>query len=253
MHNKPLPPAASNATRGMGRLRVGRLIVIVWSLAVGVLAVPAASGAQESVVISGGGELDVASYGYLSATLALPGQIGQGPAVRVSGFGGDYSYRGGSLDRRIDAQFGGAEVDGVYQFTQGGLWINGVVGGRYVDTQFNPNDPGNRRRGSQGEVAVGTDGGYASGPWRTDWYASYGTRLDDYEARLSLTHAIDSRLRLGAEGDVEGDPTYTQERVGPYLGVGVAKNSEIQLSAGVSDGSDRGAGGYLRIGFYGGF
>jgi hypothetical protein len=256
MHSKTTRTAASAAARGKRRSAVGRVAMMFGLMALGSLAAPVASWAQdqESVVVSGGGELDVASFGYLSATAALPGsQIGTGLAIRGSGFGGDYSYRGGPLHSRIDAQFGGGEVDAVYQITSGGLWINGVVGGRYVDTHFSPNDLGNRRRGSQGEVALGVDGGDVAGPWRTDWYGSYGTRLNDYEARLSLTHAIGGHMRLGAEADVEGDPTYNQERIGPYLGVGLGKNAEVQLSAGFSEGSARPAGGYLRMGFYHGF
>lgn len=223
--------------------------------AIASLAAPGAAWSQQHVVVFAGGEVDNASFGYVGGTFALPGaEIGHGFAVRVSGFGGGYGYTGGPLIQHINGVFGGTEVDGVYQFSQGGLWINGVVGGRYVDTRLSPGDPTNRRNGEQWEVALGLDGGYVSGPWRTDWYGSYGTRLDDYQARLSLTHALGGGAwRAGVEGAVDGDPAYNAERVGPYVGYVFAKNAEVQFSAGFSDSSFRGAGGYARVGFNEGF
>jgi hypothetical protein len=235
--------------RVRGRLCLAGVIAIAMSA---VLAAPSPSRAQEKVVISGGGDVDNASDGYLGATVALS-HIGEGLAVRGSGFGGAYDYRGGPANQRIDATFAGAELDLIYQFANDGFWINGGVGGRYVDTTLHPNDPGNRRRGSQGEVALVVDGGDVSGPWRGDWYAGYGTRLDDYQARVSLTHALDAPWRAGLEVGAEGDPTYNEQRVGPLVAYAFSKSGEVQVSGGFSDGSVRGPSGYLRVGFYSGF
>jgi hypothetical protein len=218
------------------------------------LAAPNPVRAQERVIISGGGDLDNSSDGYVGATVALPdSQIGQGLAVRGSVFGGTYDYRGGASNQRINARFGGGELDLIYQLTRGGFWLNGGIGGRYVDTTLSPRDPSNRRSGSQGEVALVVDGGYVSGPWRTDWYASYGTRLEDIQGRLSLTHALAGPWRGGLEAEAEGDPTYGEQRVGPIAAFAFSKSSEVQVSGGFSDGTVRGLGGYMRVGFYTGF
>ncbi|HXQ14965.1 MAG TPA: cellulose biosynthesis protein BcsS [Caulobacteraceae bacterium] len=211
---------------------------------------------KDLVVVSGGVDIDVATFGYGGATFAVPGfSIGQGPAVRVSGFGGVYSFNsgGGPVRGKVDARFGGGEGDVLYQFSSSNLWVNLGAGARYVDTTFSPKQPTNRRRGAQWEPALVIDGGAANGPWRGDWFASYGTTLSDYEVRASLTHTVTSNIRLGLEGETDGDPTYEEERVGPYAGLSLARNAEIQVSAGVSAGSARSTGAYGRLGFYAGF
>jgi hypothetical protein len=217
------------------------------------LAAPTRSTAQEAIVLSGGGEFDVASFGYGGATFAVPGfTIGSGPAVRVSGFGGVYSFHA-SGNQKVDASFGGGEADVLYQWSNPNFWLSAGVGARYVDTTFSPRQPNNRRSGAQWEPALVVDGGAANGPWRGDWFASYGTTIEDYEVRASVTHTIGGPLRLGVEGETDGDPTYNEERLGPYLGISTGRNSEIQVSAGASAGSARSTGAYGRLGFYRGF
>ena len=236
---------------------LGALSSILSSLALAgaCLFAPAASWAQERVDLFAGGTLDVASVGYLGATIALPGStIGQGLAVRASAFGGGFNYIGGPLSQRIDGQFSGGEVDAMYQYTNSGFWADIGVGGRYVHTTLTPNDPTNRRRGDKGELSLVTDGGNIAGPWRVDWYGGYGTSLDDYQARLSLTHALSSPYwRGGVEAYAEGDPTYNIQRIGPLVAFTYAQRSEIQVSAGYSEGSARRSGAYLRVGVNKGF
>lgn len=207
--------------------------------------------AQARVQVFAGGQLDFASFGFVGGTAPLPGAtLGHGPAVRVSAFGGSYDYRGGPSNGVVDGSFAGAQVDALYQATGRNWWFDGGVGARYIDTHLSPFDRGNRRHGAQVEAAISADGGGVRGPWRADYYGSYGTRLDDYALRASLTHAITDRLRAGGEVSAEGDPTYDLQRVGPYVGFGLDRWSEVQASAGVSHQSGRDVGGYLRLSVY---
>ncbi len=203
----------------------------------------------QNFLLSAGGQIDFSRSGYVGATVPLPGGvIGRGLALRGSGFGGDYTYD--SASRKIDGSFWGGQLEGVYQLTRPGAWLDLTAGVRYVDTSLTPFDRGNRRHGSQAEPEFSTDGGLVSGPWRTDLYGSYGTRLEDYAVRASLTHNLAPRLRGGAEVSFEGDPTYNLQRVGPYVGYYLDRRSELQLSAGVSHQSGEGEGGFLRVQIY---
>ena len=250
--------SSANAVRSTRRL--------LWGVAGGVLLVGAAhaqiapagalTGARtsdeppgQSFLLSAGGQVDFSKAGYIGATVPLPGSsIGKGFALRGSGFGGDYSYA--SNGGTIDGSFWGAQLEGIYQFTRPGMWLDVGAGVRYVDTTLSPFDRSNRRHGSQAEPEFSADGGAVRGPWRTDFYGSYGTRLDDYAVRASLTHAITGRFRAGGEVSFEGDPTYDLQRVGPYIGYSFDRRSEVQMSVGVSHQSGEGEGGFLRIGLY---
>jgi hypothetical protein len=212
--------------------------------------VPAVARAQDPLVVFAGGTYDSASFGNIGAQVGLSGPSAtQGFAVRGSGFLGQYGYHE-SPGTRVGAHFAGGELDGVYQFTGGWGYADLFAGARYIDTRLNPIDMGNRRLGGQTEAVVGADGVRQFGPWRTDWYGAYGTRLDDYQTRISLTHRVNDTWRLGAEAAFEGDPTYNLQRFGPYLGFRLGARSEIQASAGVSHQSGLGEHAYARINWY---
>ena len=220
-------------------------------LVVGVVALGSAwhARADDHVVIYGGGQYDAASYGSAGFAAALPGSsIGHGFAIQASGAGGSYSYDSNTTRHR--ATFGGGELAGLYEYSQGGFWINGGVAVRYDSTSISPTDPSNRRQGAQWQAALIVEGGEVVGPWRTDWYGAYGTRLQDYQVRASLSHVVSGPVRLGAEVGAEGDPTYNLQRIGPYGAVSVGRNAEVQISAGLSERSYRDPGAYLRVGFY---
>ena len=212
-------------------------------------AAPVQDVSGDHILAFGGGEINFADSGFVGAMIPLPSaRIGNGFAVRGSGFGGDYSYE--SSGSKINGTFYGGQVEGVYQFSGSGFWFDVGAGGRYVDTHLTPFDASNRRHGAQGEFEVSVDGGAVRGPWRTDYYGSYGTRLDDYAGRISLTHAITDKFRVGAEVGAEGDPTYDLQRVGPYVGYAFNRRSELQMTVGVSRQSGEGEGGYLRVLYY---
>jgi hypothetical protein len=88
------------------------------------------------------------------------------------------------------------------------------------------------------------------GPWRFDWYGSYGVRLSDFQARISLTRDVGPTLRAGLEAAAETDPTYDLERIGPYAALKLDARSEVQASVGVSRQSGRAAAAYARISVY---
>lgn len=227
-----------------------RVLALFLAIGLGVTASPdPARAAQNTVTVYAGGQFGFSNYGYLGGTFALPGSsIGNGFAIRTVGFTGGYDYLHSST--LVHAYFSGAEVDALYQFSSKDFWNEFSAGARYADTSLSPYDPTNRRRGSQVEFAAGVDGGTVSGPWRVDWYGSYGTFLEDYAARLSLTHTLAPGVRFGAEGYAEGDPTYDLRQVGPYLGIGLGANAELQFSGGFSWQTGRGSRPYLRASVY---
>jgi hypothetical protein len=194
--------------------------------------------------IFAGADAGFSSYAYLGGGFPLIDGFG----VRASAFYGGYKYESGGLGR-VDARFGGAEAEVLYQFRRNGAWLDAGVGVRDIDTALTPFDSGNRRHGDQAEPVVVVDGGHVSGPWRFDGYGSYGARLDDYLVRGSLTHAVGGPWRLGLEGSGDGDPTYKEERVGPLGAVRFGSSSEALVSAGFAHQSGRGDGAYVRIGF----
>ena len=207
--------------------------------------------AQSDVTVFVGGKLDVADSAYAGASVGLPGSVdGKGWALRGSVYAGGYDYQSGPTT--IDADFTGGQAELIYRYGSGPTWGSVGVGYRYVDTDLSPGDAGNRRDGGQGEMIVSLDGGHVAGPWRVDWYGSYGFQLDDYDALASLTHTVGSsgRVRAGLEIAADGDSNYSAYHIGPVLGVKVGDQSEFQISAGLSDGDDRGSDGYVRVGFY---
>ena len=220
-------------------------------VALGVVGWSGTAAAQSDVTVFAGGKLDVADSAYAGVTIGLPGSVdNKGWAVRGAVYTGGYDYLNGSTT--INADFTGGQAELIYRFGSGPTWGSVGVGYRYVDTDLSPGDPGNRRDGGQGEMMVSLDGGHVAGPWRADWYGSYGFQLDDYDAFASLTHTVGAsgRVRAGLEVAADGDSNYSAYHVGPIIGVKIDDKSEVQFSAGYSDGDDRGSDGYVRIGFY---
>lgn len=190
--------------------------------------------ADDHLEFFAGGQLDYSNFVFMGATVAVPGAtIGHGFAVRGLVSTGGYSYSNTTLGI-VKANFGGGELDGVYQLTHGTFWGNFGVGVNDTYTGLTPDDLGNRRRGNQAELRLSLNGGNISGPWRIDYDGFYGTRLNDYAARLGLTHSLSSQWRLGAEFYAEGDPTYNLYAVGPYAGVMIGPRNEITFSGGES-------------------
>ncbi|MBV8373719.1 MAG: cellulose biosynthesis protein BcsS [Candidatus Eremiobacteraeota bacterium] len=222
------------------------------AVAIGALAAvsPAAACADDHVALFAGAQGDYSNYVYLGATVAVPGAtIGNGLAFRGIVDTGGYNYIDDPLGL-VKANFSGAELDAMYQFSTKSFWSDFGAGANYTYTGLTPNDPTNRRAGHQVEFRLSLDGGAVGGPWRADWTGYYGTRLYDYAGRLGFTHAVSPNWRLGVEGYAEGDPTYHLNQIGPYAGVQFSPKSELQFSGGWSWESGFNPRNYVRASFY---
>lgn len=186
----------------------------------------------DQVQVFGGGQAAFSNYVFFGATAALPGStLGDGLALRGLVETGGYDYISSNLGT-VKANFGGGELDAVYQLSHKSFWSDFGLGVNDTYTGLVPYDPGNPLRGEQAELRISLDGGKISGPWRADWLGYYGTRLEDYQWLLGLTHALSPSWRLGAEVYGDGNPTYSEHQLGAYAGVGFGKLSELQFSAG---------------------
>jgi hypothetical protein len=200
-------------------------------------ALPAAVLADDNnVELFAGGQLDFANYVFIGATVSLPrpptnNGTNNGFAIRGELDTGGYNYISGDLGT-VKGNFGGGELDGVYQVEHKNLFADFSLGVNDTYTNLVPNDPTNKLRGNQTELRVGTDGSSLSGPYRLDWYGYYGPKLEDYAAFIGGTHSLSPIWRLGLEGYSEGNPSYSLYQVGPYAGFAFDKTSEIDFSVG---------------------
>lgn len=193
---------------------------------------PIAARADNNVEFFAGGQFDFSNYVFVGATVPLrQPSAGSGFAVRGLVDTGGYNYVNSQLGT-IKANFGGGELDAVYQLTRKNTWSDFAVGVNDTYTGLAPYDTSNRLRGEQVELRVSIDGGDIGGPWRVDWFGYYGPRLQDYEALIGGTHSLSPIWRLGAQVYSEGNPSYRLYQIGPYAGLSYAKDSELQFSAG---------------------
>ena len=207
----------------------------------------ASAHAQDRGVWFAGGTLSNDESAYAGVVVALPGAaLGRGLAARVSGSAGRYSYRTGG--RTIDGEFAGGEIALVQQFSGAWGYANLGAGPRYTDTRLDPDDPDNDRRGGDWDAGVTTDGGLGARRWRLGWFGSYGILLEEYQARLDVTHALGERFRLGLEAGIQGDPTYTR---GLFGAVGIARlggGFELRVAGGATEQEGRSARAYGSVG-----
>jgi hypothetical protein len=190
---------------------------------------------------------DSASSGYAGAMMALgDGSLGRGLALRASVNGGHYAYETGT--NRIKADYGGGEVAAVYQTSGDWGWANFSMGPRYTYTSLRPVDPNNDRRGSRWDLGFQTDGGRELTNWRLAWLGSYGIRDKAYQAHLQWGRKLaQSSRRVGIEGGVQGDDTYTKRMLGGFFATPIAKDLELQIGAGGTDQKGRGTRPYISL------
>jgi Cellulose biosynthesis protein BcsS len=227
-----------SASRGLARGAA------VCALALAATMLPAAACADPLPQMFVGGQAGFSQFAYVGGSVPVINGFG----VRLSGFGGRYAYQGGPTGR-VNGTFGGAQIEALYQYVGKTTWLNVGIGVSDIDTRLSPVDLGNRRLGNHAEPLFSLDGGHVDGPWRVDGYASYGTQLEDYSARASLTHALSGRWRLGVEGSLEGDPTYNEQRIGPLAALQINPKSEFLLAGGLDHQAGRGDGGFVRLAF----
>lgn len=195
-----------------------------------------------------GGTISDSTSVYAGAIKALPGaRLGKGLALRGSLNGGTYSYD--AAVTKIDAKYVGGEVAAVYQFSGSWGWANVSAGPRYTYTDLSPSDPGNKREGSRWDVGVQTDGALDGPDWRLGWAGSVGPFDGAYEARVQVGRKLaGQKYRMGLEGGVMGNPTYSKSIAGAFVAASVAKNMDLQLGAGATFQEGRKAHPYGAIG-----
>lgn len=210
------------------------------------LSASAAGATTPTGVWFAGGTVSESSSAYAGAVVALPGgRLGRGLALRGSVNAGQYEYDAGGV--RIDADYGGGEVALVYQMSGAWGWANVSAGPRFTHTSLSPADPGNDRRGSRWDLGLQTDGARDGEKWRLGWFASLGPFDGAYQARVQIGRKLDG-TRVGIEGGVQGDPSYTKAMLGGFVATPVAGALELHIGAGATEQAGRGPRAYGTIG-----
>ena len=211
------------------------------------LSAPGAAYAQDSGVVYAGAAAGDGEGGFIGGMVALPGgRLGEGLAVRGGVNGGTYRYR---TDRRIEASYVSAEIALAYQFSGPGGWANVSAGPRVTDISLSPDDPTNKLRGTRFDAGVQTDGAYGNA-WQASWFGTWGIRNESYIGQLRLTRLVneESQTRVGLEGILQGDPTYTRASLGGHLSTSLGGRWFGQVSAGASEQAGRRARPYVGLG-----
>jgi hypothetical protein len=130
-------------------------------------------------------------------------------------------------------------------------WANISAGARMTQTDLSPFDIGNERAGFRADAALGTDGALNLGEsWRLSWYGEGGVRDESYLGRLETTRSMNAgQWRLGAEGIIQGDPTYRRTSAGAVGAVKFLKDFELRIALGASFQEGQDTEPYGSIGF----
>lgn len=224
------------------RLTTSRCVLASLALAATVnLSAPAlAQDADDGVVYAGGGVGDGRNV-YAGAVVALPGaSLGNGLAARAGISAGEYRYDANG--ERVSAAYRTLDFALVYQASGEWGWANFGAGPRLTYTDTDPEDPFNKREGNRVDAALTTDGAFGY-RWRLGWYGSYGVRDEAYFTELRFSPLIDeaSQTRVGIEGSIQGDETYTRGGAGLFASTALGRNWEGRLSSGFSEMAGRGA------------
>lgn len=216
-------------------------------MSLALIAAPAA--AQDNGVFFAGGSIGEGDGLYAGALTALPGnRLGRGLALRGSVNAGRYSYdRAGTT---IDGEYVGGELALVQQYSGAWGWANVSAGVRLADTSLTPADPANERSGTRFDIALGTDGARDFGPWRLGWFGSIGILDQTHQAQLRLSRTLGSGrpTRVGIEGGLVGDPSFSSRSVGAFVSTALGGRWTGDVAGGISDQDGRSAKPYASIG-----
>jgi hypothetical protein len=194
-----------------------------------------------------GGMLGGGGLAYGGVTLALPGaRLGEGPALRFSGYNSDYEYLSGTT--RINGADSSAQAILLDQVSGAWGYINLGGGAQFINTNLSPPDPGNPRHGARFDATLDTDGAVSSNAWRADWYANYGLSQRDFQLLADVTRAVSFvDWRLGVLGGVQGDPDYSRTQLGAMAIHDFASGLELRVSGGATFQGGRGTDGYVSL------
>jgi len=226
------------------KIALARVAVLA---ALGVCLLPAIANAQDTGVVYAGGSVGDGANAYAGGVVALPGgQLGEGLALRAGASGGQYHYEANG--QRISADYIGGEIALVYQTSGDWGWANFSAGPRVTDTRLKPVDPGNRLRGTRFDLALQTDGAIGN-TWRATWFGSLGVNDRAYITQVRLGRLVkgETDTRVGLEGGVQGDRSYTRYSTGAFASTRVIGDWIGQVSGGVSMQQARSAKPYVAI------
>lgn len=203
--------------------------------------------AQDRGVAFAGGSAGNGAIGYAGVVVALPGDsLGNGFAVRASGGGGTYRYQGAPGE--VEAEYVSGELALVYQMSGSWGWANLSAGPRVSHTRLSPEDLSNRLRGTRVDAALQTDGAVGQA-WQLGWFGSLGVNDRAYVTEVRLGRLVsDAGTRLGVEGGLQGDRSYTRGNAGAFVSTRLAPKWEARLSGGVTEEAGRNARGYVSLG-----
>lgn len=195
-----------------------------------------------------GGSVDDSQAAYAGAVVALPGaRLGKGLAIRGTANAGSYDYESGG--QTINGDYVGGEIALVYQTSGPWGWANFSLGPRLTDTRLKPDDPGNKRRGTRLDAGMQADGAFDGARWRLSWLGSYAPVDEVFETHVQLGRKLaGGKYRIGIEGGVLGDPSFTKGSAGAFVALPFAGKAELQLASGLSFQQGRSARAYGAIG-----
>jgi Cellulose biosynthesis protein BcsS len=157
-------------------------------------------------------------YAAVGALIPLPGNtLGRGWVQRY--WIDSYTYSYASVPSRIDASVWGVEAMLGYQASRPGLAGAAYLGVRYQDTSLNPADPSNAAAGDQLYLKGQLEGevGFAQ-HWRANGIAAYTFGENGYWVRARVLRNLKGTKFIGPEFIVQGDPTYTAQKIGVVYG-----------------------------------
>lgn len=196
---------------------------------------PGTAAAQSSGAVFAGAEAGRDWSAYAGAVWApdTPGDARW--AVRAVASTGAYDYR--SSGNQVDATYGQAEAVVLRQMSGAWGYLNLGGGARFTDTDLDPDDPGNGRRGGRWDALISADGVRRMDAWEVGGFATYGIDMEEYFVRGRVTRAVGSGgVRLGVEAVAQGDPNYDRQGVALVAARRQASGVEWTATAGVRGG-----------------
>ena len=168
--------------------------------------------AQSAGAVFAGGETGRDWSAYAGAVWALEMGGDARWAVRGIASTGGYDYRSSSVE--VESKYGQAEVVLLRQTSGAWGYLNVGGGARFTDTDLEPDDPGNGRRGGRWDALIAADGVRRIQDWEVGGFATYGVDMEEYFVRGRVTRGVGTNgLRLGVETVVQGDPNYDRQGV----------------------------------------
>jgi Cellulose biosynthesis protein BcsS len=165
--------------------------------------------------------------------------------------GGLYRYHAGDLN---DARVDGSEISGAllpgWRFKQNHFELKVFLGPEIQRNHLNPDDPGNRLRGTEVGVQFAVEAW--NEPTPTTMFAadaSLSSIASDYTGRLAYGWRVFDAFYSGPETQVYGGDGYRQWRLGVHLTSFKDGDAEWSAAGGWALDSNNRSSPYVRLGF----